>query len=131
LVDAIDAMSEDRSVADVPTGYDELAGGGLDKALGGDGESGQIVGGLLQGVVSGKLITLGMQSASAAGEDLLLGPMGDGIRNATLGLEVVSTSHSIANASGLMNLSNKQTNVVVDGPRNSSRFEPVLNQPDW
>jgi hypothetical protein len=131
MVDAVNAISNDMPVSDISTGYGELAGGGVDRAFGGDGESGQVIGGLLQGLISGRLMTAGLQSTATSGESLLFGAMGDGMRNATLGLEVVSNAHSVAKVSGVIQANTPKSDDEIVTPTRSTRFEPILIQPDW
>jgi hypothetical protein len=131
MVDAVDAITNDRAVADIPTGYGELGGGGLDVMLGGDGEAGQVVGGLLQGVLSGKLVTAGMQSVATSGQSLLVGPVGDGARNATLGLEIIASTHSIVDWAGLLKSQPSRSSDAPVAAAQSSRFQSVMTPPGW
>jgi RHS repeat-associated protein len=131
LVDAIDAVGDDRPVSDIPTGYGELTGGAVDKGLGGSGELGELFGGLLQGATTGKLLMFGVQSAASSSDALLLAPKMEGLTNATLGLEVISTSHTVGTATGLIQRSSPKVVEPVNASERTSRFESVPTQQQW
>jgi hypothetical protein len=131
LVDAFDAILNDRPVSDIATGYGELAGGAIDKRLGGSGETGGLIGGLAQGAVAGKLVMAGAQGVATSGDALLLAPKMEGLTSATLGLELISTSHSVGSATGLIQRSTANSTKSVNAPERSSQFQPVPTQQKW
>ena len=110
LVDAIDAVGNDRPVSDIPTGYGELTGGAVDKGLGGSGELGELFGGLLQGAITGKLMMFGVQSAASSSDALLLAPKMEGVDKCHLGargnLNFTHSGHSHGTDSTLITQSN-------------------------
>lgn len=129
LVDAVDALDNGRPASDIPSGYEELAGGSIDRAFGGDGVTGEIVGGILGGAVTGGLATKALQVGSEAAPMALLPVIMEGLPKASGGLEFISVTHSIGTRTGLID-STRNTPIANENSKDG-RFESVLVQPSW
>jgi RHS repeat-associated protein len=130
LIDAVDAICNEKAPGRIPSGYEELTGGAVDKALGGDGQTGELVGGILGGFLTGGIAAKALQLGIEKTTPLLLVPViAEGLPKAAAGLELISTTHAIGTRAGLINSSESEASVT--NPSTDGRFQPVPVEPYW
>jgi hypothetical protein len=128
-IDAVNAIANDGPVSDIPSGYEELAGGAIERALGGDGQTGELVGGIVFGAATGGVATKALQIGAKAAPLASLPSVLDGLPGATGGLEFISTTHAIGTATGVIKQPVSEKSSA--NPGKDERFQSVLIEPNW